>query len=325
MKKVTASVIIPNWNGKALLEECLDSLEKQTFKEFEIIVVDNGSIDGSVDFIIKNFPGVKVVKLDKNYGFSKAINAGVEASQALYVVFLNNDTAVDKDWLKILVSYANKYQKASSIGSKLVNYYNRKKIDGVGIEINEVGQAKSIGWNQEDLGQFDKEMFVFGVTGGGSLFRREVFIKLGMFDEDYFMYFEEVDFAFRAQFQGYKAIYCPKAVIYHRHKATSSKKPQYIEYWQFKNMMQTIIKDYPGSLLFKDKRWLKIILVNFNTCFYQLKNGFFWPPILTQAWLIFNLPKLLLKRRKIQEDKKVSDEYIEKFFLPKKISFWGLR
>lgn len=324
-KPIFASVIIPNWNGQHLLKDCLKSLSCQSFKDFEIILVDNASTDESLEYVVKNFPHVRIVKLEKNFGFARAINEGVKISSANYVVFLNNDTEVTKDWLENLINCAKRHPEAVSVNSKLLNYYDRKRIDGVGILINEVGQARSIGWQEEDHGQYEEENYVFGATGGGSLFKKDMFIKIGMFDENYFMYSEEVDFSFRAQFLGYKSIYCPKAVIYHKHKASAKKRPQYIEYWQFRNMIQTIIKDFPVSVLFKKWRWLKIILVFLNTVFYQLKNGYFWPPVLTKLWILVHLPGLLNKRKKIQANRKVSDEYIESFFMEKKVTFWGLR
>lgn len=320
-----ASIIIPNWNGKELLKDCLDSLFEQSFKNFEIILVDNGSTDNSIEYVAANYPRVKILKLKKNFGFAKAINEGVKASSADYVIFLNNDTSVDKDWVKSLVSCAHLHPEVISVNSKLLNFYERKKIDGLGILINEVGQARSIGWNEEDRDQYNNEFYIFGATGGAALFRREDFIKVGLFDEKYFMYSEEVDFAFKAQFLGYKSIFCPKAVVYHKHKATSKKLPEHIEYWQFRNMTQTIIRDFPNFILFKKWRFLKIILVHLNTIFYQLRKGFFWAPFLTDLWLIYHLPKLLNERRKIQSNIKVERDYLESFFAEKKVTFWGLR
>lgn len=324
MRKILASVIIPNWNGSKLLEDCLSSLRKQTFKDFEIILVDNGSTDDSLEYVKDRFPEAKIIPLQKNFGFAKAINEGVKASSAKYVLFLNNDTSVDKDWVKYLIACADSHPGVISVNSKLLNFYDKELIDGVGILINEVGQARSIGWQEKDKGQYSSEQYIFGATGGASLFRREDFIKIGLFDEKYFMYSEEVDFAFRALVLGYKSIFCPKAVVYHKHKATAKKLPSHIEYWQFRNMTQTIIKDFPAFILFKRWRWLKIILVHLNTIFYQLKNGFWWPPFLADLWILFHLPRLLNERRKIQSNIRVSSEYIESFLTEKKVTFWGL-
>ena len=201
--KVKASIIIPNWNGEHLLKDCLESLKKQGYTGFEIILVDNASSDNSIQYVENNFPKVKIIKLDKNYGFARAINEGVKLSRSKYVVFLNNDTKVTKDWLKNLVDLADKHPEVISVNSKILNFYDKKKIDGVGILINEVGQARSIGWDEKDLGQFEKQQYIFGATGGASLFRRQEFTAVGGFDENYFMYCEEVDFAFRAQFLGF--------------------------------------------------------------------------------------------------------------------------
>lgn len=323
MKKINASIIIPNWNGKHLLKDCLGSLLNQNYKNFEIVLVDNSSTDNSVEYVEKNFPKIKIIKLDRNYGFAKAINRGVKQSNAKYVVFLNNDTSVDENWLKHLIVCADLHPEVISVNSRLLNFYERKRIDGVGITINEVGQARSIGWQEKDKEQY-KEGYIFGATGGASLFRRKDFINVGMFDETYFMYSEEVDFSFRAQFLGYKSIFCPKAIVFHKHKATARKSLDLVEYWQFRNMTQTIIKDFPTSILFKRWRWLKIILVHLNTIFYQLKNGYFWSSFLADFWILSHLPYLLKERRRIQKSRVVSDDYIESFLREKKITFWKL-
>jgi len=178
MSKVDVSVIIPNFNGEELLKDCLTSLKNQSFKEFEIILVDNNSTDNSLEYIENNFPKVRIIKLNKNFGFAKSINQGVKASKAKYVVFLNNDTEVEKNWLKNLVECVDNHPEVISVNSKLLNFYNRKIIDGMGILINEVGQARSIGWQQEDSGQYEEEQYIFGATGGASLFIREDFILI---------------------------------------------------------------------------------------------------------------------------------------------------
>jgi GT2 family glycosyltransferase len=322
--KIRVSVIIPSWNGRHLLEECLSSLNDQTFKEFEIIVVDNASTDNTNHYLQENYPEVKIVNLDNNYGFARAINRGVEVSDAEFVVLLNNDTQVDKLWLEELLKTADKHPEVISVGSKLLNFYDKTKIDGVGIVVDDVGHGKSIGWNQTDNGQYDKEMYVLGVTGGASLFRRQEFIELGMFDEDFFMYYEEIDFAFRAQYLGYQSIYCPTAVVYHKHKQTSAKKPQHVEYWQFRNMTQMILIDYPLRYMLRDWHWLKIILVHLNTILYQWKHGFWWAPVRADLWIILHLPKILRKRWRVQSSKKVKEDEVTRWIELKKFRWWGI-
>lgn len=318
------SVIIPNWNGKELVKECLDSLQAQQYKNFETIVVDNGSTDGSIELISTTYPKVKIIPLDKNYGFAKAINEGVKKSKSKYIFLLNNDTSVDSGCIYNLIKTAQTHPRVASVGCKLLNYFKRDIIDGVGILISEVGHGQSIGYREKDNGRFNSEEFVFGVTGGAALFNRGVFISVGFFDEDYFMYYEEVDWAFRAQFLGYKSIYCPGAIVYHKHKMSSKKRPQFVEYWQFRNMTQTIIKDFPTEIILRDWRWLKIMLVHFNTIFYQLRSGFIWPPFAADIWIILHLPKILKKRRQVQSMRKVSVNYIESFLEKKHIRLWGI-
>lgn len=316
---LAASVIIPNWNGKHLLEVCLKSLQKQTFKDFEIVLVDNGSTDGSSDYIEKNFPNVKLVVLDKNYGFAAAVNKGIKASVGRYIILLNNDTEVDKDCLKYLIDSVKRKTEFSLFAAKMLNFYNREIIDSAGDYIDAVGHANNIGLGQEDNDEFKKEGEVFLVTGGGCLIKREVFEKIGLFDEDYFAYFEDVDFGLRAQMAGYKAWYQPKAIIYHIHKATSQKNRAFLEYLQFRNMMQTIIKDFPYEFLKKDLNLLKIILVNLNTIRFLGSEGFLISALKAEGYILLNLPKLFKKRSEIQKNRKVSVEYIIKNIRPRKI------
>lgn len=319
-----ASVIIPNWNGKHLLEVCLKSLTGQTLKQIEIIVVDNGSVDGSVQLIEKKYPTIRLIKLTKNTGFAYAVNQGIKYSQGKYIVLINNDTQVNKDCLKHLVRTAEDYPKAGFIAAKMLNFYHRDIIDSVGDYIDNVGHANNIGMGEVDSGEYDKQRTVFLATGGGSLFKREVFEKVGLFDEDYFAYMEDVDLCLRAQMQGFIGLVEPKAKIYHIHKATSSKNKSFSEYLQFRNMMMTVIKDFPGRLILEKWNWLLILLVNLNTVRYLATKGLLIPALQAEWWILWNLPKLLVKRKTIQSSKIVSDDYLINNIKQKKLTFFGL-
>lgn len=316
------SVIIPNWNGKHLLKICLSSLQKQTYKNFEIILVDNGSVDGSINYAKRYFPKIKIISLDKNYGFAGAVNKGIKASQSDYLALINNDTEVDKDCLKYLVSAVESHPEVGFVAAKMLNFYNRKLIDSAGDYIDMVGHADNIGRGEKDGQKFNKAGYVFLVSGGGALFKKEVFNKVGLFDEDYFAYFEDVDLCLRAQFQGFKGWLEPKAKIYHIHKATALKNKAFLEYLQFRNMMQTIIKDFPWRLIYKE--WLLIFLVNLNTFWFLTSKGFWLEALKAEIWILWHLPKLLYKRWKVQKSKIVSDQYITSNFRPKKITLFGL-
>lgn len=319
-----ASVIIPNWNGKHLLNICLSSLQKQKLKNFETIVMDNGSTDGSADYIKKYFPKVRVIRLDKNYGFTRAVNVGIKESKSDYLILLNNDTQADKYYLEFLVKAATNHQEVSFVAAKMLNFYKRNIIDSSGDAVDVVGHSYNIGFGEKDSPKFNKAGYIFLATAGGSLFKKEIFLKVGYFDEDYHTYMEDVDLCLRAQLMGFKGWYEPKAILYHIRKATSSKILPMSEYWHFRNMTQNIIKDYPMSLLIKNFNWLKILLVNINTVRYMATKGFIWQAVKTEVYLLINFPKLLKKRALIQKSKIVSDDYIIQNILPKKITFFGL-
>lgn len=318
------SVIIPNWNGRHLLKMCLPSLQIQTFKNFEVIVVDNGSTDGSQEFIKNNYPKIKLIELDKNYGFARAVNIGIKKSNAEYLILINNDTEVDKNCLGYLVTAAKVRPEVGFVTAKMLQFYHRDKIDSAGDFIDTVGHANNIGFGQKDTANFNKSGYIFLVNAGGSLFKRVVFDKVGFFDEDYFAYMEDVDLCLRAQFRGFKGWYEPKAIIYHIHKATALKNPHFLEYLQFRNMTQTIIKDFPKTLLLKNFNWLKILLVNLNTVRFLGLHGFIWEAIRAEIYILFHLSRLLKKRRLIQKSIQVSEQYITQNIKYKKITFFGL-
>ncbi|MDP3973674.1 MAG: glycosyltransferase family 2 protein [Candidatus Daviesbacteria bacterium] len=322
MKKAT--VIIPNWNGKDLLKTCLSSLRKQTFKDFMIVVVDNGSTDGSCEYVEKYFPEVNLIKLDKNYGFAKAVNKGIEISSSQYVVLLNNDTEVDPECLYYLIEAGKAKKEVGFVAAEMLNFYKRDIIDSAGDYIDVVGHANNIGLGEKDGKKFNKEGFVFLATGGGSLFKREVFTKVGLLDEDYISYFEDVDLCLRAQLAGIKGWFEPRAKIYHIHKATARRNSKLTEYLQFRNMTQTIIKDFPISLLLNNFNWLKIFLVNLNTIRFLSSQGLLWQALKSEAWIVWHLPELLKKRWEIQKTRRVSNEYIISNFKEKRITFFGL-
>lgn len=321
---VKLSVIIPNWNGKHLLKICLPSLKKQSFKEFEVVIVDNGSEDGSIEYIEKYFPEVKLIKLSENIGFAPAVNLGLKICVGEMMVLLNNDTEVDKNCLKNLVRTAIEKKDIGFIAAKILNFNNRKLIDSAGDYIDAVGHADNFGRGESDSEKFNNPGPLFLATAGGSLFKREVFEKIGFFDHQYFAYMEDVDLCLRAQLAGIKGWYDPSAIIYHIHKATSSKNPGFTEYLQYRNMTLTVIKNFPNKLLIKDFNWLKIILVNINTMRYLAGIGHFKEALKAQWYVLKTLPETLKKRAKIQSDIKVPINYIIENVRPKKITFFGL-
>lgn len=214
------SIVIPNYNGKKYLKACISSLNNQSFKDFELIVVDNASKDDSIEFISENYSNVKLIALKENYGFSRAVDEGIKASNADYVVLLNNDTEVDKYWLENLVRCIEKDATIFSCCSKMIRYNEREKIDDAGDEYTVLGWALKNG-DGSQISSFSKSKRVFSSCGGAAIYRRRVFSKIGYFDENFFAYLEDMDISYRANIHGYKNIFCSDALVYHIGSATS--------------------------------------------------------------------------------------------------------
>ncbi|KKQ67139.1 MAG: putative glycosyltransferase [Candidatus Daviesbacteria bacterium GW2011_GWA2_38_24] len=318
------SVVIPNWNGKEFLKACLKSLESQTFKNFEVIIVDNGSTDRSAQYIKKYFPKFKVIKLPKNIGFSPAVNIGIKDSQGEYIVLLNNDTKVDKDCLKQLVKCADVYPEVGMVAAKMLQFYNPDLIDSAGDFVDAVGHASNIGYGEKDGEKFNESKEIFLVTGGGALIKRKVFEKVGLLDDEYFAYFEDVDFCLRAQMQGFKAWFEPMAIISHIHKATSSRNKSFTEYLQFRNMTINIIKNFPNELFIKDFNLIKILLVNLNTTRFLIFKGYGLSALKAEWYIFKNFLRLLKKRKEVQSKFEVPKEYFINNIRPKKLTFFKI-
>ncbi len=304
------TVVVPNWNGERFLNLCLTSLRRQSFKDFETIVVDNGSTDASLDFIKENFPEVRVVSLDQNRGFSAAVNAGIQASQAEYVVLLNNDTEVDPGWLEALVRAAETYPEAGLFASKLVDFHDHRILDGAGDALRRSGLPYRIGHGELDHKQFEKETFVFGACAAGALYRRAMFEEIGLFDEDFFSNCEDGDLSFRAQLFGYRCLYVPGSVVYHIGSAsTGGKRSSTNTRLGTQNSLNLLVKNLPTALVWRllpsllagQLSRLVIISLFFGRLRAYLSG-------LAGAWHL--LPQMLKKRKEIQNKRKVPDSYI---------------
>lgn len=208
------SVLIPNYNGEAFIENCLASLKKQTYNDFDILVVDNNSADKSVEFIEQNHPDVQLVKLDQNYGFSRAVNEGIRRIESEFMILLNNDTKCDEHFVEELVKEIEKDDKVFSVSSKMLQMYSPDKIDGAGDLYCALGWAFALGKDRNKK-HYNKACNVFSACGGASIYRRALFEQIGYFDELHFTYLEDVDVGYRARIMGYKNRFTPKALVYH--------------------------------------------------------------------------------------------------------------
>ncbi|GLB30819.1 hypothetical protein LAD12857_27420 [Lacrimispora amygdalina] len=218
-KKVT--IIIPNYNGLKFMEPCFKALRAQSDQNFELLVVDNGSSDGSVEWLKDH--QIPSIFLEENTGFSGAVNVGIRESVTPYVILLNNDTEPDPDYVREMVKAIERSPKIFSVSSKMIQLYHKDLMDDAGDMYSVLGWAYQRGVGQKSSG-YKKACRVFSACAGAAIYRREVFDKIGGFDEDHFAYLEDIDVGYRAKICGYENWYCPKAVVYHVGSGTSGSK-----------------------------------------------------------------------------------------------------
>lgn len=212
-------IVIPNYNGNRYLKECIDSLHTQRYSNFRIIIIDNASTDS--DYVwLNNYPNIIFKKLDKNYGFDKAVNEGIKLSSSEYIVLLNNDTVAKENWLEELIKYIDQDKNIFSVCSKMIRYDDKNLIDDAGDEYNLLGWGYKRGDGQP-ISSYTKTEEVFSSCAGAAIYRRSILDEIGYFDEHFFAYMEDIDISYRAKIYGYKNIYCADANIYHIGSATS--------------------------------------------------------------------------------------------------------
>jgi GT2 family glycosyltransferase len=223
--RARVSVVIPNWNGLEHLPECLDALARQTFRESETIVVDNGSTDASVEYL-RGRGDVTVVELGANRGFPGACNAGIATSSSEYVVLLNNDTRAHDDWLERLVDAMDSSTDYAWGSSRLVRFDDPSVIDSAGHTYSIwVGAAHNLG-EGEPTARFERSRRVFGATAAASIYRRSLFDDIGVLDEEFFFIHEDTDFDLRANAAGYRCLYIPDAIVEHKRGASYEVDPR---------------------------------------------------------------------------------------------------
>jgi GT2 family glycosyltransferase len=309
------SVVIPNWNGKQFLAGCLDSLAQQTYKEIEVILIDNGSIDNSVKFIEDNYPWVRLLRFRENRGFSPAVNEGIKASNGSFIALLNNDTIVDGRWLEELVKALQADDTLGSVASKMLAYHDHTILDGAGDGYRRGGLPGRIGHREKDTGQFDTPRYVLGGCGGAVLYRKSVFAQIGLFDEDYFAYLEDIDLSLRAQAAGFKCLYVPTAVVYHLGCGTtgSGYSPLVVRL-SAQNNINTLVKNIPLPLLVKFLPYIFYWQAYYFACVLLLgRQPLAWFEGNLRALLL--LPKMLAKRQKINQTRRVPLNYLEKLII----------
>lgn len=261
------SIIIPNFNGKHFLKKCLDSIRKQDYSFYEIIIVDNDSSDGSSEYIKENYPKITLIQNKENLGFAAAVNQGIRVSKSEYVFLLNNDVELEAGCISSLLKCIEKDENIFAVASKMVQYSDRNKIDDAGDEYTLLGWTKKVGDGKSpDL--YKEEREIFSACAGASLYRRSVFNEIGYFDENFFAYMEDVDISYRAKIWGYKCVYCPDAVVYHWGSGTSGSR-----YNEFKIKLAARNNVY---VPYKNMPWPQLLLnILFLFIGYFIKYLFF--------------------------------------------------
>ena len=301
------SVVIPNWNGAHLLPTCLDSLQRQSHVEREMIVVDNASQDGSLELLARDFPPVQVIALPRNLGFTGACNAGIRASHGEFVALLNSDTEADEHWLAEVVAAFERHPEAGLVASKMLLFDRRDTLHTAGDLYRLDGVPGNRGVWQRDEGQFDREEYVFSACGGSAAYRRTMLDQIGLLDDDFFFSCEDIDLSWRAQLAGWKCIFAPKAIVYHKLAATGGGPTA--SFYDGRNMIWVIAKNYPGSLW--KHHWRDVMRAQLRIAGQALHA---WRGAAARARLrgqlagLLGLPKMLCKRHALQAARRVSDD-----------------
>lgn len=302
-------VVIPNWNGEDELRACLDSLLDQTIPA-HIIVVDNGSVDNSVALIEREYPAVELIKHDSNKGYAGGVNPGFKRAierGASYVAPFNNDAVARPSWLEHLVSYLDTHQE-TGIATCKVTSGDGTHLDSTGDLYTTWGLPYPRGRGETDSLQYDGDTDVFAASGAASLYRVSMLEEIGLLDEDFFAYYEDVDLSFRAQLAGWKIAYVPASVVQHETSTTGSKIKGFFTVQTQKNLPMLLIKNVPASLLPTIVPRFALVYLSFFMA-AAARGQLFYAMQGYGGALVF-LPKKLHERRTIQKNKKASDKYI---------------
>lgn len=310
-----ASIIIPHFNGRHHLPDCFDSLRQQHCPDFEIILVDNGSTDGTQELIRGQYPEVRLIELGENRGFTGACNAGWAAAQGEIIILLNNDTAVHPNWLSEIIRAFAEHPEAGSIASKMLLFDQRDHVHTAGDYYRVDGIPGNRGVWQKDEGQFDQEEYVFSACGGAAAYRREVLETVGFLDDDFFFSCEDVDLGWRINLAGWKVLYVPTAVVYHKLKATGGSVIG--SYYDGRNFLYLIWKNYPSFLL--RRTWPKILISQLRISTHALRA---WRGEAARARLrgqlagLWGIFKMWPKRRQVQAIRRLDDDSLTAVLTP---------
>jgi GT2 family glycosyltransferase len=298
------SVLIPVWNGREHLSMVLSSLRAQTTDDFDVTVVDNGSTDGTLPYLEKEWPEVRVVALPENLGYAGGAARGVEATSGEHLAFLNDDMELEPDWIERLAAELDRDPGLGVVTSKVMFHHDRRLIYQAGYEFYVYGWCATRGVHEVDEGQYDVRLPSVGGTGAGSIYRRAALERAGGIDGDYFMYCEEVDVGLRVLMAGYAGLYIPSPVAFHVAGAKAGKTPDLQRRLFYRNQLVTWVKDVPWSILWRALP--KALLYLHHQYAVERANGD--PQVALGAYGEFlrMLPATLRKRRSVMRRRAIS-------------------
>lgn len=321
------SIVIANYNGAKLLQRCLESIRRQTFEDFEVVVVDNGSSDDSVRMLREwSDPRVRLIEETRNLGFAGGNNVAIEATEADLILLLNNDTEISDAFLQELVDGADAFPDYSSFACKVLIDSSRDHVDSVGLLFYPDGICRSRGWLEPDDGRFDRPEEVLAPCGCAALFRRSCLADTGLFDETYFAYLEDLDLGIRARLLGHRCVYIPTSPVYHVKSSTTGKHSREKAFYVERNRIWNAIRLLPLSLLLLSPfyTFLRYACQGFAALTYRGVSGSFTRDyshlkllgILLRAYLsaFRRLPRQLRARRRIQKGRKLSGIALHRVF-----------
>jgi len=290
------------------------ALRRQTRQDFETIVVDDGSTDGSADFLREAYPEVRLVALGENQGFSAAVNAGIRAARTEHVALLNNDAEPGPGWVEALLRAADPHPEAALFASKLVSAHDTQVLDGAGDALRWSGLPMRLGHGEKDRGQYEAEGYVFGACAAAAMYRRSLFEEIGPFDEDFLAYCEDTDLSFRALLAGQRCLYVPDAVVLHAGSASFGRRSPFSLRQGTRNGILLLLKNVPSPLLLKyaplfvTGQLLRVVLTSTSPAKA-------WANLSGLFGAVRLLPRMLRKRREIQRRREVSPARVEEALL----------
>jgi GT2 family glycosyltransferase len=300
--KPIVSIVIVNYNGYEWLKLCLPSLINTNYPAYEIILVDNGSVDQSINYVKNNWQNsVNLIQLSSNFGFAEGCNIGVRQANGDVIAFLNNDMEVDSNWLRAAVESLLSDKRVAVVQPKIMQFNSREKIDCAGLSVDRFGLCVQIGHGEVDNGQYNQLTEIWS-SGGAMVLWKEILMKVGLFDDTFFMYYEDVDLCWRIKLAGFRILLAPSSMVYHAGSATANTIPsEFIVFHSMKNHISSWLKNFSLATLILNFPVSMFVIV--ASLLLEIKNrhfSLFVARIKSIIWVVRNIGRIRKERHKVQ-------------------------